>query len=302
MAGIGASLLVGGRSVAPAAAADETTERHGLSYFDDLKYPPDFPHFSYVDPQAPKGGKLLTIPQSWSLNQSPQTFDTLNTLVLKGRAAAGLTMIYDSLMVRAFDEPDALYGLVARSVRILDSRTRYVFTLRPEARFHDGSPLTADDVAFSLTTLKEKGHPQISEAIRGMVSAVAEAPDRVVVTFAPGTSRGLPLLVAGLPIISRAAFAGRDFEQTTLDRPLGSGPYKVGAFEVGRFIEYDRVADYWGRDLPVQRGKHNFETIRYDFFRDRTVSFEGFKGGQYLLREENTALVAGASELLREAV
>lgn len=265
-------------------------ERHGLSVFGDLKYPADFARFDYVDPQAPKGGRLTTTASQWAYNQNPSTFNSLNTLILKGDAAVGMEATFASLMVRALDEPDAVYGLVAKSVAVRDDGLTYVFRLRPEARFHDGSPLTAEDVAFSLTTLKEKGHPSISLTIRDMVSATAEGAETLVVRFAKGRSRGLPLIVATLPIVSRAYYATRNFDETTLEPPLGSGPYRVGRFEAGRYVEYERVADWWGRELPVSVGQNNFDVIRYEMFRERTTAFEAFKAGVYLLREEFTSL------------
>ena len=273
------------------AALPEGIEAHGLSVFGDLKYPVDFKHFAYVRADAPKGGRLSTIAGRWAFNQNPQTFNSLNTLILKGDAAVGLTVIYDSLMVRALDEPDAVYGLVAKSVRAADGGNTFVFTLRPEARWHDGTPLTAEDVAFSLTTLKEKGHPQITETIRDMVSATAEGFSTVVVKLSGKQSRGLIQVIATLPIVSKAYYASHDFEQSTLDVPLGSGPYKVGRFDAGRYIEYERVADYWAKDLPVNVGQNNFDVIRYEMYRERTTAFEGFKAGQYLLREEFTSIV-----------
>ena len=162
-----------------------------------------------------------------------------------------MDMTFAPLMVRANDEPDAMYGLAAKSVQISPDRLSYRFTLRPEARFHDGSRLTAHDAAFSLTTLKTKGHPLILQQMRDMVKA--EAPDdaTLIVTFAEKRARDVPLYVAGLPIFSQAYYATRPFDESTLDIPLGCGPYKVGKFEVNRYIEFERVKDWWGADLPV---------------------------------------------------
>ncbi len=294
----GAAGLAGGfAELARQARAEDTLapavsgERHGLSIYGDLKYAADFSHFAYVNPDATKGGRLSSnAPELTRYNQNATTFDSFNSLILKGRAPAGMDLlIFDTLMTRAFDEPDAVYGLIAKSVTASEDWTIFRFKLRPEARFHDGSPLTAEDVAFSLTTLRDKGHPAISETIKPLVSAKAEDAATVVLTFEKGTSRSLPLVVAYLPIFSKAYYSAHDFEQTTLEPPLGSGPYAIGQFEQGRYIEYNRVADYWAKDLPVRRGQHNFETIRYDMYRDRTVAFEAFKAGQYLLRGEYTA-------------
>jgi microcin C transport system substrate-binding protein len=274
-----------------ARASEGPAEAHGVSSFGDLKYPADFKQFDYVNTAAPKGGTFSLIPSVRAYNQSYQTFNSLNAYVLKGEGAQGMDMTFAPLMVRANDEPDAMYGLAAKSVQISADGLTYRFTMRPEARFHDGSKLTAQDAAFSLTTLKEKGHPLIIVQLRDMVKA--EAPDdaTLVVTFAPKRARDVPLYVAGLPIFSKAYYATRAFDESTLDAPLGSGPYKVGKFEVNRFIEYERVKDWWGADLPVCRGSYNFDIVRYEFYRDRDVAFEGFTGKNYLFREEFTARV-----------
>jgi microcin C transport system substrate-binding protein len=182
-----------------------------------------------------------------------------------------------------------MYGFAARAVRISADRLIYRYLLRPEARFHDGTKLTAHDVAFSLKLLKEKGHPIIGQLTRDLISAEAEDDATVVLKFAPKRARDVPLFVAGLPIFSRAYYSTRNFDETTLDAPLGSGPYKVGRFESGRYIEYERVKDWWGADLPVMRGHHNFDVVRFEFYRDRDVGFEGFTAKNYLFREEFTA-------------
>jgi microcin C transport system substrate-binding protein len=282
-----AAALVPRRSL----ALEGETEAHGLSIFGDLKYPAGFRHFDYVNPQAPKGGVFSAQISSVAGNQNFETFNTLNIFVLRGDGAAGMGLTFDSLMARALDEPDAMYGVVARAVRWSGDGLTYRFLLRPEARFHDGSKLAARDVAFSLMTLKEKGHPRISQTIRLMTSAAAEGDDVVVVTFAPERSRDLPLTVASLPILSEDYYRGRDFEAATLEAPLGSGPYKVGRFEVGRYIEFERDAGYWAKDLPTSVGHHNFERIRYEYYRDRDVAFEAFKAGAFTYREEFTSRI-----------
>jgi microcin C transport system substrate-binding protein len=273
------------------AAADTSPDIHGISAFGDLKYPADFRHFDYVNADAPKGGLFSLIPSNRAYNQSFFTFNSLNAYILKGEGAQGMDMTFAALMARANDEPDAMYGLAAKSVRISPDNLVYRFTMRPEARFHDGSKLTAQDVAFSLTALKEKGHPLIVVQLRDMLRA--EAPDEatVVVSFAEKRARDVPLYVAGLPIFSKAYYATRPFDESTLDAPLGSGPYKVGKFEANRYIEYERVKDWWAADLPANRGSYNFDTVRYEFYRDRDVAFEGFSGKSYLYREEFTARI-----------
>ena len=277
--------------LARAEAADGGKQAHGISVFGDLKYPADFHHFDYVNADAPKGGMFSFIPSQRAFNQSFFTFNSLNAYILKGEGAQGMDMTFATLMARAGDEPDAMYGLVARSVQISADKTIYRFTLRPEARFHDGSKLTAHDAAFSLTTLKTKGHPLILTQMRDMMKAEAADDATLVVTFAEKRARDVPLFVASLPVFSQAYYATRPFEESTLDIPLGSGPYRVGKFEVNRYIEFERVKDWWGADLPVNRGSYNFDIVRYEFYRDRDVAFEGFTARNYLFREEFTARV-----------
>ncbi len=192
-----------------------------------------------------------------------------------------MDLTFVSLMARSGDEPDAMYGLAARSVRISADGLTYRYTLRPEAKFHDGTPLTAHDVVFSLTALKEKGHPIIAQMLRDFAGAEAEDDRTVVVRFAEGRARDVPLFVAGQPIFSRAYYSKQPFDQSTLDVPLGSGPYKVGRFEAGRYIEFERVKDWWGANLPVSVGHNNFDIIRFEYYRDREVGFEGFTAKNY---------------------
>ena len=271
--------------------AEEPRRSHGLSSFGELKYGPDFARFDYVNPEAPRGGSFSAQLVQTFGNQAFDTFDTLNPYVFRGNGAAGINLTFDSLMVRALDEPDALYGLVARSVEISPDGLTYRFSLRPQARFHDGSKLTAKDAAFSLTTLKEKGHPSISQVIRDLAEAGAEGDGTLVVRFAPGRSRDLPLVIAQLPIFSAASYAGRDFEEPSLQAPLGSGPYRVGRLDIGRLIELERVPDYWAAELPVMVGQNNFDRVRYEYFRDRQVAFEAFKGGAFTYRQEFTSRI-----------
>jgi microcin C transport system substrate-binding protein len=288
---LGAAALAVSRPRSADAQSGADTESHGMSAFGDLKYPAGFKNFEYVNVNAPKGGTFSTIPSGRSYNQSYTTFNSLNSFILKGDGATGMEQTFASLMVRAGDEPDAMYGLVARSVRISSDKLTYRFTLRPQARFHDGSRLTAQDAAFSINVLKEKGHPIIRQQLRDMTKA--EAPDdaTLIVTFAAKRGRDVPLFVAGLPIFSKAYYTSRAFDESTLDIPLGSGPYKVGRFEPGRYIEFDRVKDWWAKDLPVSRGAFNFDAVRFEFYRDRDVAFEGFTGRNYLYREEFTARI-----------
>lgn len=292
----GASLAQGASPAAADAAATAAAEaaarpdlRHGLSVFGDLKYAPDFSAFDYVNRAAPKGGRIVFTPPSWAFNQNPQTFNTFNTFILKGDAPPRMEMCFDTLMARALDEPDSMYGMLASGVEILDNGNRYVFHLRPEAVFHDGSRLTAEDVAFSFNILKEKGHPLLSQMLQEFTAANAMDESRVEVIFSGKQSRQLPLTVAGLPVFSKRYYTAYDFTQSTLTPPLSSGPYKVGKYEVGRFIEYERVKDWWAKDLPVNVGQGNFDVIRLEFFRERQVAFEAFKKGVMTFQEEFTS-------------
>lgn len=263
---------------APLASAEP---RHGLSIFGELKYSPDFQHFDYVNPDAPKGGRMVTMGTGGA-----NTYDTLNQYILKGDAAQGLDFLFDSLMVRAQDEPDAVYGLVAKSADVAPDGLSVTFKLRPEAKFADGTPLTAADVIFSFTALKEKGHPAISMTLHDVVSAEALDPETVRYTFKGSLTRDLPIIVAQLPVLSKAYYSKQPFEETSLKPPLGSGPYKIKDFKPGTYITYTRRDDYWAKDLPVNRGRYNFDEIRYDYYRDRNIELEALLSGQFDFREE----------------
>jgi microcin C transport system substrate-binding protein len=268
------------------AGATAAERSHGLSAFGDLALPPDFDHFTYANPDAPKGGTLSLI--GWG---GVTTFNSLNNYILKGDAAQGLELLFDTLMSRAADEPDAVYGLVASSAKVADDGLSVTFHLRPEARFADGSPLTAEDVAFSFETLKTKGHPIFHQMLRDVVKAEAIDAHTVRYTFEGDLARDLPLSVAALPILSKAYYSGHKFDKSTLEPPLGSGPYVVDDFAQGRTIVYRRNPDYWAKDLPVNKGRWNFDKIRYEYFRDRTAGMEAFKAGTYDFREEFTSKV-----------
>jgi microcin C transport system substrate-binding protein len=277
-------------AAASAALPEGGTTTHGLSFFGDLALPPDFPAFPYVNVDAPKGGEIALELSSTTGNQDFTTFNTLNIFILKGDGAAGMGMIFDTLMTANPDEPDSSYGLVAEKVWVAPDKNSYRFYLRKAARFHDGTPLTAQDVAFSLQLLKTKGHPAIRLSMRDFVSAEAEADDVVLVKLAPGHSREAILVVISQPIFSKAYYTSHPFDETTLDPPLGSGAYKVGDFDAGHHISFTRVADYWAKDLPVNRGQNNFDKIRFEYFGDRKVAFEAFKAGVFTYREEFTSL------------
>jgi len=259
--------------------------RHGLSVFGELKYPADFQHFAYVNPDAPKGGRMVTMGTGGA-----STFDTLNQYILKGDAAQGLDFLFDSLMVRAMDEPDAVYGLVAQSADVAPDGMSVTFKLRPEAKFSDGSHLTAEDVVFSFNILKEKGHPSIAMTLRDVASAEALDPETVRYTFKGTLVRDLPMVVAQLPVLSKAYYTTQPFDESSLKPPLGSGPYKIKGFNPGTDITYTRREDYWAKDLPVNKGRYNFDEIRYDYYRDRNVELEAIKSGNFDLREEFSSI------------
>ena len=289
-AAIAASLLPFPLTRARALTPLEGAASHGLSAFGDLKYPEGFRAFSYVRPDAPKGGRLSLVPSTWLYNQAPDTFNTMNSFSFGGQAPVGMELTTDSLMAPAQDEPDSYYGLVAEGVTLSEDRRQATFTLRPEARFHDGSPMTADDVVFSLNILKTEGHPLIRTAL-SLLREVSGEGHSVSVAIEGEYPVSTLLSIVSMPVLSKAYYEGRDFGASTLEPPLGSGPYRVKTFRAGISITYERVADYWGRDLPVNTGQYNFDEIRYDLYRDRDTAFTAFTGGAYDLREEFTARV-----------
>ena len=259
---------------------------HGLSVFGELKYAPGFAHFDYINPDAPKGGRFSFAAPDWVFNQNPQTFNTLNGFVLKGDAPPRIELLFDTLLVRAVDEPDAIYCHLAHSVSLTPEGNQMRFELRPEARFHDGSPVTAADVVFSYRILKEKGHPTLAATLRHL-DDVSEDNGSVVFTFAKDHNRQSLLDAAeSVPIFQAAAYAAQPFGTSTLTPPIGSGPYKIGRMNAGSTIEYERDPDYWGRDLPTMIGHCNFDIIRITFSRDRTTLFEAFKKGDLNCYEE----------------
>jgi microcin C transport system substrate-binding protein len=289
---LAAGAALGTSSLLPRpAAANQPIVSHGYSTFGELAYGADFKHFSYVNPAAPKGGAIVMQIRRAVGNQAFDTFNTFNIWVLKGDGAAGMSAVFDTLMTSSGDDPDGMYGLVARSVSYTPDKLDFTFGLRPEARFHDGSKLTAADAAFSFKVLKEKGHPRFRLLLNHLVAAEARDDHTLHVRLAPERGRELPLIVAGLPIFSAAYWKNRDFEAALTEPPLGSGAYKVGRFEFGRFVEFERVAEYWGRDLPVNVGTNNFDRVRWEYYRDREVAFEAFKSGQITYHEEYTSRI-----------
>ena len=270
--------------IGPAAiAANDSLGRHGMSMFGALKYPPGFKNFEYVNPNAPKGGLVRM--------EARGTFDTLNSFTIKGSSAAGLGLIYDTLMESSRDEAFAEYGLLVESALVANDLSSVSFMLRKQARWHDGKPVTADDVAFSLNILKSKGAPFYRFYYANVEKAEVLSPHKVKFIFKGRKNRELPLIIGQLPILPKHHWQGRDFERTTLEPPLGSGPYKIGKVDPGRSITFERVADYWGRNLGVNKGRYNFDAIRFEYYRDPTVALEAFKANAFDFRQENTAKV-----------
>jgi microcin C transport system substrate-binding protein len=273
------------------AFAQQGAGSHGMTVIGELKYPRDFPHFDWVNPAAPRGGRIITQLPSWLYNQNPSTFNTLNHYVLRGDGAAGMGLTFAPLMTAASDEPGSVYGLVAREVEISDDGKSLRFHLHPEAAFHDGSSITAADVEFSLTTLRDKGHPNVAIDLGGIAELAVEDERTILVRLKPETARSLPITVAAAPVFSKAWWNGRDFGASLSEAPLGSGPYRVGDYKFGSYIEFERVADWWADALPPIVGRYNFDRVRYEYYRDRTASFEAFKKGNVTFREEFTSRV-----------
>jgi microcin C transport system substrate-binding protein len=255
---------------------------HGLSLFGELKYGPDFKHFDYVNPDAPKGGTVRYAAIGTS-------FDTLNPYTVRGVAAAGIGHIFETLMTTSADEPSSEYGLIAETVEVAPDRRSVLYTLRREARFQDGSPITPEDVIWSFEILRSKGRPDYRAYYGDVVKVEQEGERGVRFTFKSADNRELPQILGEMPVFSKAYWASRDFEKTTLEPPLGSGPYRIESVDPGRSITYRRVADYWGAGLAVNRGRHNADVIRYDYYRDPTIALEAFKAGQYDWRQENSS-------------
>ena len=254
----------------PAAAAEPV---HGIALHGLPKQPADFQHFSYVDPDAPKGGRLVM--------SAYGSFDSLNPLIVKGVAANGIRdFVVESLMARGLDEPFTLYGLIAETVEVPDDRSSITFNLNPKAHFSDGHPITADEVLFSFNLLKEKGRPNHRTYFAKVAKAERLSDHKVRFTFDAAGDQEIPLILGLLPVLPRHVIDPETFDSTTLTPPVGSGPYRVSKVDTGRSITYQRDPNYWGKDLAVNRGRFNFDEIRFDYFREASVMFEAFKTGQ----------------------
>ena len=281
-----AALVPGGKPALGRATEDTVrataAPAHGLSLFGNLKYGPDFVHFDYVEPDASKGGELHLA--------TVGSFSTLNPYSPKGVSASRMGLHFESLLQRSADEPASAYGLIAQGVALAPDRRSVRFLLRPEARMHDGAPITAADVVFSLEILRTEGRPSWVSSLGG-VDRVETAGAHDVTFHLADRNRKLPLILGDMPILSEAYYSGRSFRATTMEPPLGSGPYRVASVDAGRAISYERVTDHWSTALPVNVGRHNFDRITVDYFRDRTVMVEALKKGAFDLHEEHTARV-----------
>jgi microcin C transport system substrate-binding protein len=264
-----------------ATAAPAAEPRHGASMYGELKYGPDFEHFDYADPNAVVGGHLKL--------SAIGSFDSLNPFILKGTPAANLGLIFDTLTVQSNDEPFSEYGLLAETIEIPEDRSWVAFNLREEARWHDGEPVTAEDVVFSFDILRDEGQPFYRSYYANVAEVTIEGERRVKFTFDETMNRELPLIIGQLPILPEHYYAERSFNETTLEPPLGSGPYRIAEVDGGRRVVFERVEDYWAKDLPVNTGRHNFERVTIEYFRDSNVALQAFLAGTYDLRFENTA-------------
>ena len=272
---------------APAPAdAPKVEAKHAVALHGEPKYPADFKNLEYANPDAPKGGSLTY--------SAIGTFDSLNAFIIKGAPAAGLQsirsdLLYGSLMQNSWDEPFTLYGIIAESIEIPEDRSWVAFNLRPEAKWHDGKPITADDVVWTFNTLMEKGAPFFKAYWGDVKSVTAESERRVKFEFAVKGNAELPLIIAEMTILPKHYWEGKNFGETTLTPPLGSGPYKIGKVDNGRSLEFVRNNDWWGKDLPFFKGFYNFDTITFDYYRDQNVALEAFFAGEFDAQLENTA-------------
>ncbi len=295
-AGLAAVSALGPALARAQAAEPDLYKGHGMAMHGAPKYPVDFKQFEYVNAAAPKGGSMYQ-------GVAGGTFDSLNPFVLKGTPVSAVSgFVFDTLMKSSSDEPFTMYALIAKTIETPKDRAWVRFELDERARFHDGSPITSADVVFTFEMLtSDRAHPAYRQYYYDVVKAEADGPRAVKFTFRAAGNRELPLIVGQLPVISKAYWSGRAFDQVTLDRPLGNGPYRIGDLAAGRYVVFERVKDYWAADLPTNRGYNNFDVIRLDYFRDATVAREAFKAGEFDYRFENQAL-AWATQYETEAV
>ncbi len=281
----------------PAAAEDAAVTRsNAIAVLAKPALPPDFPNFPYVNPDAPKGGDVTLA--------AVGTFDSFNPFILRGTPVRGMVdpwvilpggsgsgatvgHVWESLLTSSADEGETGYGHLAQTIELPADKMWAAFELRPEAKFSDGTPVTAEDVAWTYRTLLEKGRPSFRIQLADVKDVVVESPSRVVFHFTSNENRELPLIVGGLPVLPKHFFDGRDFTRPLTDPPIGSGPYRIASFELGRSVTYARRPDWWAANLPTGKGTNNFDRVRFEYFRDSTVAMEAFKAGQIDVRSEN---------------
>ncbi len=262
-------------------SAENIPERHAIAMHGDVKYPSDFTHFDYVNPNAPDGGtlKLFAI----------GSFDSFNPYISKGVPANGIAMVYESLVTQSKDEAFTVYGLVAESMQVPEHRGWVIFNLRKEAKFSDGKPITAEDVIFSFNTLRTQGKPAYQFFYMDVASVEALSSHQVKFTFKHQRNRELALTVGTFPIFQKKVWDNREFDSVDLVYPVGSGPYQVASHSPGKKVTFQKNPDYWGKELAVNKGRHNFNNISYDYYLDQTVALEAFKAGEYHYRAENNS-------------
>jgi microcin C transport system substrate-binding protein len=277
----GAALWVAAPAILRAQTSSKINVGHGMAMHGQPKYPADATTPDYVNPNAPKGGTVRLGTQG--------TYDSFHPFILKGVPAAGIGTLWEALCWHARDEAFTVYGMIAETLEWPDDRSWVAFNLRPQARWHDGSPITPEDVIRTFETLKTKGPPMYASYYADVLKAEQTGERKVTFTFKSTVNRELPLIVSELPVLPSKWWATRDFEKASLEPALGSGPYKIDTYDVGRSIAYRRVPDWWAKDLWMNRGRNNFEVMRYEYYRDAEVVFEAFKAGETDWRRENSA-------------
>jgi microcin C transport system substrate-binding protein len=277
----GAALVIGAPAIVRAQSSSKVHVSHGFAMHGAPKYPANAGPPNYLNPNAPAGGMAKFGARG--------TFDSLHPFITKSVPAAGIAQIWEALCWSSRDEASTEYGLIAETIEWPEDRTWVAFTLRPQARWHDGSPITVEDVIFTFDILKAKGAPNYAFYYNDVLKAEKIGDRKVRFTFRDDTNKELPLIVGQLQILPSKWWATRDFEKVSLEIPMGSGAYKVDSFDAGRSITYRRVPDWWAKDLWMNRGRNNFEAIRYEYYRDVTVQFEAFKAGEIDIRQENIA-------------
>lgn len=284
----GASLVAGvlGTSSVTAQEAEQAGDlelRHGIAMYGEPKYSADFSHFDYVNPDAPKGGSLR-------MAVIANGYDSFNPFVIRGVAAAGIsTYVYDTLLVSSDDEPFSAYGLIAESLETPEDRSYVIYNLDKNARFQDGEAIKADDVAFSFELLTTEGHPMFRSYYADVSKVTVIDDHRIRFDFGVTENRELPLILGQLPVLPKHYWEEREFADSGLTRPVGSGPYRIGKYDAGRSLTFERVEDYWAANHPVRKGRYNFDAVSYEYYSDDTVALESFKAGNYDFRLESSA-------------